>query len=400
MFELQQGGGFVPLVSHERQIQIGRMLMANKIGKAADAALDLGYSVLSARPYQQWLFGRVIPSLKMFSYDRAALALMDAHPEFNRPQYRLARNIELRKIRDQVDARYGEQNFRQSFADPHIKAIGQAVMLSYSWLKSFIDVYGGGIHDISKFTKDRPESPQATNRIAYMLTLSAMTTATNLLIAQFIGAGIKSFQDFFYPNIGYDKDGKTLARVKPPFWMTTEIAGGAHDIEQKGGFPGGVVPGLQLFFTNKMQPALSTIGDLINNKDYYGTDISPSWDNSKDFWTNFGEQVWSKAEFGLKQSTAFTIQEALKPGASPRDVLLQMLGVPRAPAYAERSAMENRIIRDYIQYDIPAGKRHDVEEQMDARRAYRDAVGSGDVPAQEQAKRKMLVFGYQREVDP
>jgi hypothetical protein len=389
MFELQQGGGFVPLVSHERQIQISRMLLANRVGKTADAALNLGYDVLTAKPYQQWLFNRVIPSLKLYSYNRAAMALLEAHPEFRRPQYRLQRNIELRKIRDQVDDRYGEQNLRQSFTDPHIKYLGQSVLLSYSWLKSFIGVYGGGLHDMTRFIKDRPETPRATNRIAYMMTLSAVTAATNLLIAHFIGAGVKSLQDAFYPNIGPDDKGK-LERVKPPFWITTEIAGFGHDVEASGGNP---ILGLGTFFANKMQPAISTIADLIANKDYYHADIAPPIDKNKDPVSNAIEQIWSRAEFALRQSSSFTLQAGLKPGAKPRDVILQLLGVPLAPAYATRSAMENRIIREYLEYDIPAGKRKDVEEQMNARRDYRQAVQDKDPGRQSTTRQKLTQLG-------
>jgi hypothetical protein len=150
--EFYERGGFTPYISHERQIQV----MQSALGSVrpemrhADKALDLAYNIYAGKPYQKWLFGTAIPSMKMFSFDAQVAALTEAHPEILNPMKALEFDKALRKIRNNVDTQFGEQNMRQNFQHPWMKGFGQNMMLSYSWLLSFIGVYGGAFHDLSK----------------------------------------------------------------------------------------------------------------------------------------------------------------------------------------------------------------------------------------------------------
>jgi hypothetical protein len=393
MLELHEEGGFIPSISHERQIQIERLLsLRNRQitfetlrNRPVSLALDLGYALLSARPYQQWLFGRVIPSLKQYAYDAQALALKEARPDLWRPQNTLQRRIELRKIRDLVDIRFGEQNLRQSFADPHIKAFGQAVLLSYSWNKSMIETYGGAIHDIEKASSSdflkaireeglRPASERfLTNRLIYGLMLTGFSAASNMMIASLLGDGVQSGQDLIYPNIGKGPDGK-LKRVKPPQWLTTDLFGLMKDVAQEGAF----WPGFLVFAGNKMQASLSTLYNIWGRgKDYFGNDIADE----------------EKIKASLQQLLPFMAQQGLQPGMTPRDIILGMLGLPPAPKSASRTAGENLIMNLYTQYHVPRGTEAYVHQQIQAREEYRQALLARNQTAAQTAVQKMKGLG-------
>jgi len=406
VFTLWERGGFVPQISHERQIALGQFLIGQK-GLNVDKVADLGYAALTCRPYQRWLFGRSIPSMKAHAYTQRTFALLDARPELNRSENWLKLDIELRKIAREVDDRFGEQNLRQSFTSPYVKTLGQAYFLSYSWQKSFLGVNGGAIHDLTKVPRHFQEILKGTpeeragiisNKLLYGMTMNLYTMGVNLLISQLLGAGVKSLVDAIYPNIGYDGQGR-LKRSKPPFWVTTEIAGLTRHLGDDG-----LVFGALGFFANKQQAALSTLFSLIANRDYFGTQISPQGAAlgfipkdappfSTKWWNEMGEQLWTKAEFALKNEISMSVQQALQPGMTWRDRLLGFAGIARAPSSAERSAVENEIIHTWVATKAPRERTREAGQQIEAKHNYRVALLSKDQWSIDIAREQMRRLG-------
>jgi len=403
MLALHKEGGFIPAISHERQIQIEQMLLQRRglIAQTAKArpisfGLDLIHGVLGARPYQQYLFGRVIPSLKQFAWDRAALALKAAHPELWRPQNWLKRRQELRKITQQIDAHFGERNLRLSFEDPIIKQVGQATLLSYTWNTSMLDTYGGAIHDLEKATslqvadaikkeRVRPVAERfLTNKLIYGVNLQVMSALTSAMIATLVGVGVKSLWDLIYPNVGPDPDHPgELKRVKVPFWLTTDIFGFWKDMAMGGGF----WPGALMFAANKMQSGLSMFYDVwIRGRDYWGNDISAP-----------GTPIWEALEERVKASLIqlgpFILQQAWQPGMTPKDVMMTIMGLGPASRWAERTEGENMIMSIYQQYHAPGATETYVHQQRLAREQYREGLLRNNSAETLDAVKKMREVG-------
>lgn len=404
LINLFKEGGFIPAVSHERALQIERWLASKRALETLQArpinfALSLGHAIIGARPYQRWLFGRVIPSLQQYHWEKAADALKAAHPELWKPQNWLKRRMALRKITQDVYAHFGERNLRQSFEDPHIKALGQGVLLSYTWNTSMLDTYGGAIHDIDALTRNefkeavRKEGFKRstwerflTNKLLYGMNLQVMSGVTSLAIATLAGVGFKTLGDLIFPNVGPDPDDPTrLKRVKPPFWLSTDIFGIMKDMAMEGAF----WPGAMLFATNKFQSGIGMFYDIwLRGKDYFGNDITAPGTPA---WEAFEERI----KASIMELAPFILQNAFQPGMTPKDVVLSMIGLNPASKYWERTPGEQAVMEIYTQYHTTKATEAYVHAQHMAREQYREGLLRNDPQQTKEALERMRQAGME-----
>jgi hypothetical protein len=153
--------------------------------------------------------------------------------------------------------------------------------------------------------------------------LTAMTSMTNALISNTLGTGMTNedgsfdWEGFLYPKVdrvlGKDKEGHPK-RIKPPFWVTTEIGGWLHDVHDNDrmGAPFNMIMGTGQFFLGKMQPGLATAYDLLKNTDYFGGQIAQPGDQRKSSIQNTLDQTWERTLHALNSVKPFAFQAFAK----------------------------------------------------------------------------------------
>jgi hypothetical protein len=401
-YRYQQMGGLAPVVSHEREKQL--MAFINKTvpvaGRAADATLDLGYKWLTGGPYQPWLFQHVVPSLKMAAFDAEAKAVMDAKPWLLNPRSDSDLRLELRKIGKSVDSRFGEMNYDNLFWPKITKILGQNLLLSLGWKLGFWRTYAGAVHSVMDSAAHMDEIIKtyrgegarkaaqrvASNQLLYGMNYTALTMAKNLIATAIFGGGALTLMDALYPRIGKNPDG-TDKRLKTPFF-TGEL-GALYQLFQKDGGLGTAVD----YFRNSMQPALSSIAELANNKDYRGTEIR----NPHESLLN---QIGESAGFVLSQMVPFSIESGVlrpKPGATWVDRVLPFFGLPPAAAWTSRTDIANKIINRYAERHGSGSKTQTMQDQVDARTALREALVNKDQASAKEALKRMRDLGMSQQ---
>jgi hypothetical protein len=396
-YRYQQMGGLAPVVSHEREKQLSAFI--NKTvpiaGRVADPVIDFGYKFLTGGPYQPWLFGHVVPSLKMAAFDAEAKAVMDAKPWLLNPRSDSDLRLEMRKIGKAVDARFGEMNYDNLFWPKITKILGQNLMLSLGWKLGFWRTYAGAAHSLMDSAAHmdeiiktyRGEGPRkaaqrvATNQLLYGMNYSALTMSKNLIISALFGGGALTLMDALFPRIGKNQDG-TDKRLHMPFF-TGEL-GALYEMSQKEGLGTAYD-----YFKNSAQPALSGIGELASNKDYRGTEIR----NPHDPLIN---QIGEAAKFVLGEMAPLSVESGIispKPGATWSDRILPFFGLPTAAAWTSRTSIANKIINMYASRHGSGSKTQAAQDQVDARTALREALVNKDQASAKEALKRMRDLG-------
>jgi hypothetical protein len=131
------------------------------------------------------------------------------------------------------------------------------------------------------------------------------------------------------------------------------------------------------------------------NRNYYGYNI-------RDENAPWYKQVWQTITHGFSDLTPISVssaQRALDTGGTwSKDAVLAVLGFGPAPAYAEKSAIQNRISHLYNEHVAPQSRTYQEgevsHEKMRARTRLLQALHSKDPEAIKQAKVDAIKAGY------
>jgi hypothetical protein len=122
--------------------------------------------------------------------------------------------------------------------------------------------------------------------------------------------------------------------------------------------------------------------EMATNRDYFGYQIydenAPGFKQAYQLGSHIlGDQLNPMSITGAKRSLELsgkpTDTASILQNLGNRDVALPLLGFGPAPAYASKTAIQNRIGYMYSQYVAPSEKPFAQKEQMDARRKAYDA---------------------------
>ena len=399
--QYQRMGGLSPVVSHERQEQF--LALLNKhvpaVGRIADPIVNVGYKLITAEPYQKWLFSRVIPSLKMSAFDHETEKLLQKSPWLINPENEPKLRVQLRDIGKKVDARFGEMDYNNLFWPKATKLVGQTFALSLGWKLAGWRMYAGTVHtlldnathmdELVKTVRDEGVRPAAqrvfTNELLYAANYTALTSVKNLMItAIFGGAGAiatMSIMDAIYPRVGTDDKGQPI-RLRPPYWQG-ELGSIYQNYRQ-----GGPMGAAWNYFKNSTQPALSGLSQLIGNKDYRGTEIIGKHDG-------LANQMGEAGAFILSQTLPFSTENILhpKPGSTWAEKILPFFGLPSAPAWTARTEIENNIINAYASKQGSRSNSRHEQESADTRTELREAILSKDQKRIDDATAKAQSLG-------
>jgi hypothetical protein len=384
--------GIVPHVSHDREMAWTNWIsqQANKIGPASKVA-GLGYKILISEPYQKYMFGKLIPALKISSALEARDSLLRENPNLRAPENKIQRMREYDRIQRDIEGRFGEMNYDNLLWNGMAKQLGINVPTSLGWTLGFWRIYGDGVTDtVHKFThldelaaaKLRGEKPELiTERMLYMANYSALAMIS-CGIASYAATGVyHGVMDLFFPAVGTDKQGKPV-RVRTPFFTTEWASLYAH--YNKEGLTGGAIN----YMGNKLNPGLQSLWEFYNNKDFRGRQIH-DWD---DPWpTQMADSVW----FAVKNlGLPISVENQVQPGAQAHEGLAALMGLSPAPTWTSRTGAENTILDAYFQEkgESPAMTKERAAV-YDAKKVYQQAIVDKDPNEIAKAKKQLEGLG-------
>lgn len=380
--------GIVPHISAERQRAFSSFIFQNRhLGKLTDAAA-LGYDILSAKPYQEWLFGKVIPSLKIASALRRRDTLLMKYGERLRStDMNMQRAREFAEINRDVEGRYGEMNYDNLFWRRMAKQVGLAVPLSLGWNLGFWRVYGDGIIDLTRDAanldrlksrwKDDP-TKVFTNRIAYMANYTAMSMIANGVMTYMLTGGIKNIADYFFPRIGTRKDGQD-ERVRTPYWTGEWSSMYEHYKEKRAQnemIPTAGAEALVDYFGNKLNPGLAAVFHYFQNKDFTGRKIV-DWNGDNQTKKLTDSVTYFLRDMFLPISVEQSVGEQIGGHGAPTELnqkVWSVLGFSPAAGWASRTDLENQIMSQMLHRDMTPSE----AAKYDAKQKFQYALQSKD----------------------
>jgi hypothetical protein len=394
MVTLMKEGGFVPQLSEQLKIAAKRQLaeafhrIRRGEGGVSDwrrfvsAAMRRPVEILQGPIFEQW-----IPNIKAAAYLNEAAALLRRRPDLLTNDTH--RRIALRAIGQQVDSRFGEKFYGTMFWNRTLKDAAIGSFLSLGWNYGFVQQYGGAVMEavtrpLGVLPPFRPSEGRktiryATNKIPgaifYMGTAALLAA---LITALYTGEDPKGL-DFTFPRIGGENPDGSPRRTTTMFY-SREIPMLQKHIQERGG---NVLSGTWEMVSNKLM--FEPFKELINNRDYYGYNV---WDENapvyQQFWQAlkhiFGEQTHPMSVAGGKHAAEISGKpfqgepETWLKSLTAKGVPESMLGFGPAPAYVEKTKLQNRISYLYREHVSPSSRPEEEGANMRDKMAVRTAI--------------------------
>lgn len=377
LVKMMQEGGFVPQLSEELRINARnswRDAVANQSWlKMVPAGVRRAIEVTQAPIFEKW-----IPNLKAAAYMNEAKEYLGRHPDLADDPVR--RGIALRQIGKEIDNRFGEMNYGTLFWDRTLKDAGIGSFLSLSWNLGFLREFGGGLamDPATRALKRNPTADGALARDARTRgTFALVYTGTAMAIAgamtqMMTGKPPSEWMDYVLPKMGGKNPDGTDKRGSTPFF-TREGPQLAKHIEAADSWFWGATDMLW----NKM--LLQPLKEVYTNHDYWGYDIA---DVNAPMMTQAAQYAKWLAKEQFDPITIAQTDRLKQTGATNAQYVLSFMGFGPAPAYAARSAVQNRIEHLYALHVAPASRPHDQEAVMQMKREInsqmQQAVRDGD----------------------
>lgn len=350
-------------------------------GKLGYHALPAAIEAL-ARPMMQHLvpYQKMIARIGLlkFELDRVAGELGQkrgdyagitaaAHPDF------LAEIA--KRVDDEVSNRLGQHTYDNYFWNRTARDILHASVTSVGWNKGWVNYLVGGALDTRRLAvPERLAIPldktgtksatmaRVTTRLAYLVTM----TAVHFAIAAGIMWGLsgqrpETFKDLYYPRTGRKNRDGTDERLALPDFVKEEYALTHHPIETA---------------LHKLQPTWAMGNELLQNKDFYGTQIV-------DPDAGYPEQVADVLKYLAKGFEPYSVQGAVKArdaGASVGEEALSFVGAQPASGEISKTAFQSFVDEKYFD-TLPRGARRQEDAEASKKLAdARAAIQRGEEP--------------------
>ncbi len=315
----------------------------------------------------------IVPQQKMGVFVEMMKQWADAHPGATHAELRTAAQAKWSR----ADARLGQVVYERYFIHNAVKNGLQALIRAPGWTAGTIFEIGGGSKDalesIIKLSKG--EKTELSDRTAYTISLVAVTAIANGLATLFFTGDMPKGKDFLAFRTGnLDEKGKPERYVLPTY--------------MKDMYAYSQAPASTLL--HKAHPVIGLAGEIIKNRDYYGTEIRHPGDNP-------AKQVFDSVFHTAKAFTPFWIRGVAKERDRGGSVMAQVapfFGVMPAPADMNATAAERKA-RELVVGKLPQGSRTKAQfEQRQIEYQIETALRKKDPGARmmiQQAKRDKLI---------
>lgn len=362
------------------------------------SAAKLGIEKTIGTIFEKW-----IPSLKVAALQREAEALFRSRPDLINDETN--RRVALRALGKQIDNRFGEMFYGGLFWNRTLKDASIGSFLSLGWNLGFAREFGGGFFEpIVRRMIDAPNPTRklvrdTTNKTTNMFVYALTAATINGIMNKSMSGDDATGMDYVFPRIGGLNPDGSPRRITNAFY-TREVPMAMKNIEERQSVTGGL---MQMLYHKMM---FAPFIEMATNRDYFGYQItdenSPAYQQIYQFGKHLiGDQLNPMSISGAKRAlelsgkphdTADVLRQL-----SDRDVYMPLLGFGPAPAYASKSAMDNRIQFLFRKYVAPESKSFDVsarsKDRSDARTAYIGAIQRKDDAAKMEAAHKLQSLG-------
>lgn len=318
-----------------------------KVFQAIPAALEY-----AAKPIMEWLVPR--QKLGIFA-DMMSHKLDELGP--NATQDVVTREAAL--IWDSVDNRMGQVVYDNYFWNKAFQDLSMASVRSVGWNAGTLRELGGGVLDAVKAPgRFRRGETVMTHKLAYTIslpiTVGMMGALTHFL---YTGQAPETLDDYYHPRTGRKNDSGDDERVNLPSYMKDVVAYERHPWQT---------------VKNKLHPMIGIVGDMLDNKDFFGDEIR----NPDDPMV---VQLQQEARFVAKAVAPYGIQNALeqrKRGQSLGTQAASFVGITPASREDTRSPAENLMSR-YVAASTPGDATPEMQDARGVRQEVRELARAG-----------------------
>jgi hypothetical protein len=325
---IEQAGGRIRMDDFYRNAEVNAFQQALKRGdyllagrKALPTLLDRANAPI---------FEQLVPRQKLGVFFDMARDWLDRNPEASLE----GRRAELGKIWDSVDNRMGQLVYDNLFWNRALKDGLMATVRSVGWNLGTFRELGGGVKDMLNL-KEIAQNKSLSDRTAYVVALPMLAATYGAVTQMLYGAGPpRDMKDLFAPRTGRKRPDGSLDRVQLPTYMKDVYA---YWKDVRGAVKYGEDPMQTL--KNKAHPMISTVSQMLDNKDFYGAAIRNPADPAV-------KQVQDEAGYILKQMLPFSVRnyqqqaQTAKTQATAPGYLFEnpaLIGVTPAPGYVTKS---------------------------------------------------------------
>jgi len=261
---------------------------------------------------------------------------------------------------DSVDNRMGQMIYDNLFWHKITKDLAMSSVRSVGWNLGTAREVGGGVVDLARLPFRAAEKgrtdPLFTHRMAYAVALP-LVVGTMGAMTQYLltGKGPDELKDYFFPKTGGVDENGSPERIAFPSYMKDIFP--LTDRIQHGDVAG--VGGVAThMLTSKAHPLIGMVGEMLSNKDYYGTEIrhpdDPLIQQLKDAASHVATGLVPFAVRGYQK-------EKERDTAAWRRVL-PFVGITPAPNYLNQSEAE-RLLSEKLAARLPQGSRTKAESE-------------------------------------
>ena len=281
-----------------------------------------------------------------------------------------------------VDNRFGQMTYDNLFWHRTLKDMLQLTLRSIGWNGgSLMEGGGAAIDTIMTAKRVNNGGDAVTHRMAYAATLPAvMALYGAIFMYLYTGHGPKTLKDYYAPENGHMNPDGSPQRVFLPSYMkdVQTLASDVNTDEHGHVQVGDTVKNMLDTVGHKTSPELSAVIAMLQNKDYYGTEIrnsdSPTMQQAKSLAAYMGKQF---LPFAVTNEQRFA-----DAGASTIDKVSAAFGIAPAPASTYQTAAMKEAIK-YLNAHMQQGARTQAEADKskahhDALTAMRAAIRTGD----------------------
>ena len=326
-------------------------LKAGAIGSAMKKTIPALIDASSRPIMEGW-----VPRMKLGAFYGMANNILDTadRERWTQDQVR----TRMQTAWDSIDNRFGQMVYDNLFWNKALRDVLMASTRSVGWNAGTIRELGGAAVDTAQQAGKvvSGKAPELTDRMGFAI---GMTVSAGLLGSAIYyllnGERPQTWKDAYFPG----KKGE--ARMSIPGYMKDVVAY-AHDPKQT--------------LLNKMSPVLSMLSAVLENRDFYGTEIRHPDDPVV-------QQLWQLAKFAGAEAMPFSVRGVQKlvqqkgsleeslPGQvkaafrNPKELIAGQFGFQPAPAYIQNSPALNRA-HEYDMANMPPGTR--TQEQAEKQR--------------------------------
>lgn len=347
---LLAGGGRVEMPQIFQNSTLKNFFDAAKSGNYPGAVLRAPFAAIHAVSYP--LMNVAIPRLKLGVFtDMAKHEMERLRPNVTRDQFRAA----MGKIWDSVDNRLGELVYDNLFWNKTLKDLSFLAVRSVGWNLGTVRELGGAVVDSAKvISRLKSGDPVVTRRMGYLVALPITVGLMGAIYQKLrTGQGPQELKDYFYPKTGNMLPSGEPERVSFPSYLKDIVSVKRHPAQT---------------VIHKAHPSIGLVTSMLQNKDYYGTEIIHPDDP-------LIQKVKDELGFVVKSFVPYSASGAEKrtkvePGIEP--AVESFFGIMPLPGELTRTPAENLAI-ELMRDQMPQGSR--TKEQAKKGQDERDAIG-------------------------